>query len=166
MGIPSVTRFLSKINNSISSGNLYDIEFSFPPQPAFKGGKPSLGDWLARATNPPDSGRKTARLDGELISMLANEVQIPGVNMTSQDVRSVKKGINMKPAMAKVYNEMDLSFILDVNSTPMRFFKHGRITSQVTLKVLVSLVILMVPSLLRKRSKHLLLLSTMIMCAM
>ena len=29
--------------------------------------------------------------------MLANEVQIPGVNMTSQDVRSVKKGINMKP---------------------------------------------------------------------
>lgn len=122
MGIPSVTRFLSKINNSISSGNLYDIEFSFPPQPAFKGGKPSLGDWLARATTPPDSGRKTSRLDGELISMLANEVQIPGVNMTSQDVRSVKKGINMKPAMAKVYNEMDLSFILDVNSTPMRFF--------------------------------------------
>ena len=48
--------------------------------------------------------------------MLANEVQIPGVNMTSQDVRGVKKGINMKPAMAKVYNEMDLSFILDVNS--------------------------------------------------
>ena len=122
MGIPSVTRFLSKINNSISSGNLYDIEFSFPPQPAFKGGKLSLGDWLARATTLPDSGRKTARLDGELISMLANEVQIPGVNMTSQDVRSVKKGINMKPAMAKVYNEMDLSFILDVNSTPMRFF--------------------------------------------
>ena len=122
MGIPSVTRFLSKINNSISSGNLYDIEFSFPPQPAFKGGKPSLGDWLAQATNSPDSSKKTARLDTELISMLANEVQIPGVNMTSQDVRGVKKGINMKPAMAKVYNEMDLSFILDVNSTPMKFF--------------------------------------------
>ena len=116
MGIPSVTRFLSKINNSISSGNLYDIEFSFAPQPAFKGGSSSLGDWL-EATNPPDSSRRTARLDGEMISMLANEVQIPGVNMTSQDVRGVKKGINMKPAMAKVYNEMDLSFILDVNST-------------------------------------------------
>ena len=122
MGIPAVTTFLTKINNSISSGNLYDIEFSFGPQPEFLGGKPSLGDWLARATTPPDPGGKTARLDGELISMLANEVQIPGVNMTSQDVRSVKKGINMKPAMAKVYNEMDLSFILDVNSTPMRFF--------------------------------------------
>jgi hypothetical protein len=122
MGIPSVTRFLSKINNQISSGNLYDIEFSFPKQPAFKGGKPSLGDWLAKATNPPDSNRQTKPLDLEIISMLANEVQIPGINMTSQDVRSVKKGINMKPAMAKVYNEMDLSFILDVNSTPMRFF--------------------------------------------
>ena len=122
MGIPSVTTFLTKINNSISSGNLYDIEFSFPPQPAFKGGKPSLGDWLAKATNL-DSSRKSKPLDTEIISMLANEVQIPGVNMTSQDVRGVKKGINMKPAMAKVYNEMDLSFILDVNSTPMRFFQ-------------------------------------------
>ena len=29
----------------------------------------------------------------------------------------------MKPAMAKVYNEMDMSFILDADSLPFKFFK-------------------------------------------
>ena len=43
--------------------------------------------------------------------------------MVSQDVKQVHKGINMKPAMAKVYNEMDMSFILDVQSEAYRFFR-------------------------------------------
>ena len=98
--------------------------------------------------------------------MLANEVQIPGVNMTSQDVRGVKKGINMKPAMAKVYNEMDLSFILDVNSTPMRFFNAWQDYIAGNFEGAEFNGDPYGPSLLRRRSKHLLLLSTMIMCAM
>ena len=53
----------------------------------------------------------------------ANEIQIPGVSMVSQDVKGIHKGINMKPAMAKVFNEMDMSFILDVQSEAYKFFR-------------------------------------------
>ena len=53
---------------------------------------------------------------------MINEAQIPGVSLTSQDVKQVHKGITMKPAMAKVYNEMDFSCILDVKSEAFKFF--------------------------------------------
>ena len=109
--------FISRIINEkgASSSSLYEIEF-------VTGSTGYLKSHLKeRYDIDLQQGEGTDNLTD--INMLANEVQIPGVSMTSQDIRSVHKGVNMKPAMAKVFNEMDMSFILDVDAMPLRFFK-------------------------------------------
>ena len=109
--------FISRIINEkgASSSSLYEIEF-------VTGSTGNLKSHLKeRYDIDLQQGEGTDNLTD--INMLANEVQIPGVSMTSQDIRSVHKGVNMKPAMAKVFNEMDMSFILDVDAMPLRFFK-------------------------------------------
>jgi len=118
----TVTTFLSRIigDGGISSSNQYHVEFS---DPLSKGGvvRPLTSHLDFRYGVHLNTGQDSDSVSK--VVMLANEVQIPGVSMTAQDVRGVYKGINMKPAMAKVYNEMDMSFILDVNSMPFRMFK-------------------------------------------
>ena len=109
--------FISRIINEkgASSSSLYEIEF-------VTGNTGKLKSHLKeRYDIDLKQGEGTDNLTD--INMLANEVQIPGVSMTSQDIRGLHKGVNMKPAMAKVFNEMDMSFILDVDAMPLRFFK-------------------------------------------
>ena len=110
MTLKSVTSFLADLQNSggPSSTNQYDLEFG------------GVSDILkARLV---EYGIEQLSFN-KLMVDLANEIQIPGTSLTSQDVKSVHKGINMKPAMAKVYNEMDMSFILDVSSEAYRLFR-------------------------------------------
>lgn len=115
--LKTVSEFITSIvgDGGPSSSTNYDIEFG-------AGSGTSLGRFMETHAGIKMSAG-TGNQSIVKIQMLANEVQIPGISMTSQDVRSVKKGINIKPAMAKVYNEMDLSFILDVDSMPFRFFR-------------------------------------------
>ena len=109
MTLKSVTSFLADLQNTggPSSTNQYDLEF---------GGVSNI-----LKTRLEEYGIEQLSFN-KLMVDLANEIQIPGTSLTSQDVKSIHKGINMKPAMAKVYNEMDLSFILDVTSEAYRFF--------------------------------------------
>ena len=114
MALKSVTKFLTdlKVSGGPSSTNQYDLEFGIG-----QGGlNTELDTWLKKYGVENRSFNK-------LMVDMANEIQIPGTSMVSQDVKSVHKGINMKPAMAKVFNEMDLSFILDVKSEAYRFFR-------------------------------------------
>lgn len=108
-----ITRVVSQ--KGVSSSSQYEIEFVTGDTPKLKS---HLKD---RYDIDLQQGEGSNNLTD--INMLANEVQIPGVSMTSQDIRGLYKGVNMKPAMAKVFNEMDMSFILDVDSMPLRFFK-------------------------------------------
>ena len=48
---------------------------------------------------------------------------MPGVTYSAFDIKSVHKGITQKMATAKVYNELDVSFMLDGTSLPLRFFR-------------------------------------------
>ena len=112
MAIKTVTSFIADLQNSggPSSTNQFDIEFSSISA--------SLTNHLERfgvkaRTNPSFNG---------LMVDLINEAQIPGVSLTSQDIKQVHKGLNIKAAMAKVYNEMDFSCILDVHSEAFKFF--------------------------------------------
>ena len=108
-----ITRVVSQ--KGVSSSSQYEIEF-------VTGDTPKLKSHLkTRYDIDLQQGEGSNNLTD--INMLANEVQIPGVSMTSQDIRGLYKGVNMKPAMAKVFNEMDMSFILDIDSMPLRFFK-------------------------------------------
>ena len=108
-----ITRVVSQ--KGVSSSSQYEIEFVTGDTPKLK----------SHLKDRYDLDLKQGEGSNNLtdINMLANEVQIPGVSMTSQDIRSLYKGVNMKPAMAKVFNEMDMSFILDVDAMPLRFFK-------------------------------------------
>ena len=94
MAIKTVTSFIADLQNSggPSSTNQIDLEFS-----SVSGALTShleLFGVKAR-TNPSFNG---------LMVDLINEAQIPGVSLTAQDVKQVHKGINIKAAMAKVYN--------------------------------------------------------------
>lgn len=113
----TIDSFISRIisEKGASSSSLYEVEF-------IPGNTGKLKKHLKDNYDINlEQGEGSENLTD--INLLANEVQIPGVSMTSQDIRSVHKGVNMKPAMAKVFNEMDMSFILDVDAMPLRFFK-------------------------------------------
>lgn len=64
-------------------------------------------------------------MDSELrfLNYLNNEIQIPGVTFQNSEVRMPQKGIAIKSASSKVFNEMDLSFISDAQASPYRFFR-------------------------------------------
>ena len=61
------------------------------------------------------------------LNYLNNEIQIPGVTFQNSEVRQFQKGIPVKMASSKIYNEMDMTFICDVSSLPYRFFISGLI---------------------------------------
>ena len=109
MTLKTVTTFLADLQKTggPSSTNQFDIEFACPPK---------LVTYLKS-----EYGIESTTYNGLVIDMI-NEAQIPGVSLTSQDIKQVHKGINMKPAVAKVYNEMDFSCILDVKSEAFKFF--------------------------------------------
>jgi len=109
MALKSVTTFLADLQKKggPSSTNQFDLEFAC-------GAK--LNAFLQENYGIIGTEYNNLMVD------LVNEAQIPGVSLTSQDVKQVHKGINMKPAMAKVYNEMDFSCILDVTSEAFKFF--------------------------------------------
>ena len=109
MTLKSVTSFISDLQTrgGPSSTNQFDLEFA-------------CGDKLKQFMKEEYQIENTSY--NNLMVDMINEAQIPGVSLTSQDVKQVHKGINMKPAVAKVYNEMDFSCILDVNSEAFKFF--------------------------------------------
>ena len=112
MALKTVTQFLENLKNSggPSSTNQFDLEFSNVSVPL----KLHVGKFGVDAGHNPS-------FNGLMVDMI-NEAQIPGVSLTSQDVKQVHKGVNIKAAMAKVYNEMDFSCILDVHSEAFKFF--------------------------------------------
>ena len=57
------------------------------------------------------------------LNYLNNEIQIPGVTWQNSEVRQYRKGVPIKMASSKIFNEMDLTFICDVTSMPYRFFR-------------------------------------------
>ena len=57
------------------------------------------------------------------LNYLNNEIQIPGITFQNSEVRQFQKGIPVKMASSKIYNEMDMTFICDTTSLPYRFFR-------------------------------------------
>ena len=48
------------------------------------------------------------------MNLLCQDIQIPGSTFNSFDVRMPKKGLTQKLASAKIFNELDVSFICDL----------------------------------------------------
>ena len=116
----TIDNFMNQIlDKGISASNLYS--FDIEPTPKFSSFIRTnigtrYGQSLSAAADPVNAG--VYRLN-----MLCSEIQIPGVDMTASDIKSPHKGLTQKMVSGKVYNELDVQFYCDLNSTPLSFFR-------------------------------------------
>ena len=106
-GIGSFIQTLKK-TGGISASNLYSFDFA----PLADGG---LNKFIKDNTG--------SDLTSTMLQLVCNEIQLPGVTYSATDVKSVNKGITQKIAGSKVYNELDISFYMDANSTALQIFR-------------------------------------------
>ena len=97
--------------SGISSSNLYEFEIGF-------GANTVLTEYYRKS-----HGTTLPTNDIFRANLLCNEIQIPGVTYAATDVKSVHKGITQKLVSNKVYNELDVSFFCDLQSTPYKLFR-------------------------------------------
>ena len=114
-GVLEFQQEILKQAGGISASNLYQFDIQMPEP---------LRKWLSNELDPGEGGtddlvsKNQARLQLE-----CNEIQMPGVTYSGTDVKMPWKGITQKMAGNKVYNELDVSFFLDSESTALVFFR-------------------------------------------
>ena len=109
-----VSTFIKKIldkKGGISASNLYSFNIQQPNNSEGYTFQTYLKDNIGFDAN------------AEELRLLCNEIQLPGVTYSATDIKSVHKGITQKIAAAKVYNELDISFYMDAESMPLKFFR-------------------------------------------
>ena len=111
IGIVDFTEQILQGASGISSSNLYEFEIGF-------GANTVLTEYYRKS-----HGTTLPTNDIYRANLLCNEIQIPGVTYAATDVKSVHKGITQKLVSNKVYNELDVSFFCDLQSTPYKLFR-------------------------------------------
>ena len=120
MGSPkiSVDTYIQQIvGKGISSSNLFEFEI----QPTgvmreFWADNGKAYPWYSNTGNQMDAGMYR-------MNLLCQDIQIPGTSFNTMDVKMPKKGLTQKLATARMYNELDVTFICDLGSSPISFFK-------------------------------------------
>ncbi len=114
-GIQEFIQSVVKQSGGISASNLYEW-FIQPPG--------ALTSWFEGHVNKPNLSWQKKWGDNNIyLQLLCNEIQLPGVTYAGVDVKMPFKGITQKMAGGKVFNELDVSFFLDGESTPLKFFR-------------------------------------------
>ena len=102
----------------IANSNRYQI--SFIPGPG-------LSKWLnySPMQQPIHYDKKwnTNSARAQIFSWLADEIQLPGYNVVTGDLKGYVPGINMKYAHTKSFQECQISFILDREHTPYKIMQ-------------------------------------------
>ena len=120
MGSPkiSVDTYIKQIvGKGISASNLF--EFAIQPTQVMQ------EFWADNGRAYPWYGNTGNQIDAGIyrMNLLCQDIQIPGTSFNTMDVKMPKKGLTQKMATARMYNELDVSFICDLNSSPISFFK-------------------------------------------
>ena len=120
MGSPkiSVDTYIKQIvGKGISASNLF--EFAIQPTHVMQ------EFWADNGRAYPWYGNTGNQIDAGIyrMNLLCQDIQIPGTSFNTMDVKMPKKGLTQKMATARMYNELDVSFICDLNSSPISFFK-------------------------------------------
>ena len=105
------------VGDGISASNLY--QFDIQPTDVMKQFWADNGKdypWYSNSGSQFDAGQYR-------MNLLCQDIQIPGTSFNSIDVKMPKKGLTQKLAAARMYNELDVSFICDLGSSPISFFK-------------------------------------------
>ena len=114
-GIEEFRQSVLEQSGGISASNLYEWVIQ-PPG--------ALIEWFEQHVNKDKiSWQKQWGENAIYLQLLCNEIQLPGVTYAGVDVKMPYKGITQKMAGNKVYNELDVSFFLDGESTPLKFFR-------------------------------------------
>ena len=102
----------------IANSNRYQI--SFIPGPG-------LRQWMnySPMQQPIHYDKKwnTNSARAQIFSWLADEIQLPGYNVVTGDLKGYVPGINMKYAHTKSFQECQISFILDREHTPYKIMQ-------------------------------------------
>tara|TARA_B100000519_G_scaffold117412_1_gene101352 strand:- start:269 stop:1003 length:735 start_codon:yes stop_codon:yes gene_type:complete len=120
MGSPkiSVDTYIKQIvGKGISASNLF--EFAIQPTQVMQ------EFWADNGRAYPWYGNTGNQIDAGIyrMNLLCQDIQIPGTSFNVMDLKMPKKGLTQKMATARMYNELDVSFICDLNSSPISFFK-------------------------------------------
>ena len=103
----------------IANSNRYQI--SFAPGT-------DLSEWLdyAPLETPEVYDRKwnTNSKNAQIFSWLADDVQLPGYNVATGDLKGYVPGIKMKYAHSKTIQESQINFILDREHTPYKLMQR------------------------------------------
>ncbi len=114
-GIEEFRQSVLEQSGGISASNLYEWYIQ-PPG--------TLTEWFEQHVNKPNLSYQQKWGDNNIyLQLLCNEIQLPGVTYAGVDVKMPYKGITQKMAGNKVFNELDVSFFLDGESTPLKFFR-------------------------------------------
>ena len=120
MGSPkiSVDTYIKQIvGKGISASNLF--EFAIQPTQVMQ------EFWADNGRAYPWYGNTGNQIDAGIyrMNLLCQDIQIPGTSFNVMDLKMPKKGLTQKMATARMDNERDVSFICDLNSSPISFFK-------------------------------------------
>ena len=120
MGSPkiSVDTYIKQIvGKGISASNLF--EFAIQPTQVMQ------EFWADNGRAYPWYGNTGNQIDAGIyrMNLLCQDIQIPGTSFNVMDLKMPKKGLTQKMATARMYNELDVSFICDLNSSPISFIK-------------------------------------------
>jgi len=111
----TIDNFLKEVvGKGISASNLYGFEIQ---------ASQALRNYLKTNIRSRYGDEDVIKSSTIKLNMLCNEIQIPGVDMTASDVKMPHKGLTQKMVSGKVYNELDIQFYCDLNSTPLSFFR-------------------------------------------
>ncbi len=114
----SIDSYIKQIvGDGISASNLF--EFAIQPTEVMRDFWADNGEaypWYSNSGSQMDAGMYR-------MNLLCQDMQIPGTSFNSIDVKMPKKGLTQKMAAARMYNELDVSFICDIGSSPISFFK-------------------------------------------
>ena len=115
-GILEFQQDILKQAGGISASNLYQFDIQMSPK---------MKKWIGKELQSNDEGEgdKTVDRNQARLQLECNEIQMPGVTYSGSDVKMPYKGITQKMAGNKVYNELDISFFLDAESTALMFFR-------------------------------------------
>ena len=88
----------------------------------------NLGEWLdyspLEAPQVYDGEWNTNSKNAQIFSWLADDVQLPGFNVATGDLKGYVPGINMKYAHTKTFQECQINFILDREHTPYKIMQR------------------------------------------
>lgn len=112
----------------LSSSNKYQFSFSRASNAllvALGTQVPGLGDGTTLLSDTPINYENPGTITpGVKLSYLCDELNIPGFSVATGDLKGATPGINARYAHTKVFNELSLTFLMDMDHIPYKIMQN------------------------------------------